>query len=71
MSDRELEGKFRDQAASVLTDADANALLAAVWTLDEAGSAEALFAWTAIGGGQSDSPTGSGGPGSSRATWNR
>jgi 2-methylcitrate dehydratase len=51
MSDRELEGKFRDQASGVLTDADTNALLAAIWALDEAGSAQALFAWTAIGSG--------------------
>jgi 2-methylcitrate dehydratase len=51
MSDRELEGKFRDQAESVITGASADALLAAIWTLDEAASAEALFAWTAIGDG--------------------
>jgi 2-methylcitrate dehydratase len=50
MSDRELEDKFRDQAASVLTDADADALLAAIWELDEADSPDALFTWTAIGG---------------------
>jgi 2-methylcitrate dehydratase len=51
MSDRELEGKFRDQAASVITDADADALVKAIWALDEADSPEALFAWTAIGDG--------------------
>jgi 2-methylcitrate dehydratase len=51
MSDRELEGKFRDQAASVITEADTDALLAAIWALDEAGSAEALFRWTAIDDG--------------------
>jgi 2-methylcitrate dehydratase len=47
MSDRELEGKFRDQAASVITEADTDALLKAIWTLDEAASPEALFTWTA------------------------
>lgn len=46
MSDSELERKFRDQAASVLKDADADALIKAIWALDEAGSAESLFAWT-------------------------
>lgn len=49
MSDRELEGKFRDQAAAVISDADADALVKAIWTLDEAASADALFAWTALG----------------------
>jgi len=49
MSDRELEGKFRDQAASVITDADADTLIKAIWTLDEAASTDALFAWTALG----------------------
>jgi 2-methylcitrate dehydratase len=47
MSDGELEDKFRDQAESVITAADADALLKAIWELDEAGSPEALFAWTA------------------------
>jgi 2-methylcitrate dehydratase len=51
MSDREIEGKFHDQAASVITDADADALVKAIWALDEAASPEALFAWTAIGDG--------------------
>jgi 2-methylcitrate dehydratase len=51
MSDRELEGKFRDQAASVITDADADALVKAIWTLDEAASSDALFAWNALDGG--------------------
>ena len=51
MSDRELEGKFLDQAASVISDADADALLKAIWTLDEAASPEALFGWTAPDGG--------------------
>jgi 2-methylcitrate dehydratase len=51
MSDRELEGKFRDQAASVITDADADDLLKAIWTLDEAASPDALFAWSAPGEG--------------------
>jgi 2-methylcitrate dehydratase len=46
MSDSELEEKFRDQAESVITAADADALLKAIWQLDEAGSPEALFAWT-------------------------
>jgi len=46
MSDRELEGKFREQAASVITDAAADALVKAIWALDEADSPEALFAWT-------------------------
>jgi len=32
----------------VITDADADALLKAIWALDEAASPEALFAWTAI-----------------------
>jgi 2-methylcitrate dehydratase PrpD len=49
MSDRELELKFRDQAASVVSDADAEALLKAVWTLNEAVSLDALFRWTALG----------------------
>jgi 2-methylcitrate dehydratase len=48
MSDRELEGKFRDQAASVITDADADTLLQAIWALDEDGSTDALFAWAVI-----------------------
>jgi len=51
MSDRELEGKFRDQAASVISGADADDLVKAVWTLDEAASLEALFGWTARDGG--------------------
>lgn len=51
MSDGELEQKFRDQAVSVITQADADALLKAIWKLDEAGSPEALFGWTAISGG--------------------
>jgi 2-methylcitrate dehydratase len=49
MSDRELERKFRDQAASVVSDSDADALLKAVWTLNEAVSLDALFCWTALG----------------------
>jgi 2-methylcitrate dehydratase len=49
MSDGELEDKFRDQAESVITAADADALLKAIWELDEARSPEALFAWTAAG----------------------
>jgi 2-methylcitrate dehydratase len=56
MSDGELEEKFRDQAGSVLTAADEDALVKAIWRLDEAGSPAALFAWTAAaaaGGGQS------------------
>jgi hypothetical protein len=48
MSDSELEAKFRDQAASVITDADADALVKAIWSLDEAHSPEALFTWTAL-----------------------
>jgi len=51
MSDHELVGKFRDQAASVLTDADTEELVKAIWTLDEADTTAALFAWTAIGAG--------------------
>jgi 2-methylcitrate dehydratase len=51
MSDRELEGKFREQAASVITDAEADALLKTIWTLDEAASPRELFAWTALAGG--------------------
>lgn len=47
MSDSELEAKFRDQAESVIIAADAAALAKAVWSLDEAGSPQALFAWTA------------------------
>ncbi|MBO0807863.1 MAG: MmgE/PrpD family protein, partial [Actinobacteria bacterium] len=47
LSDGELEAKFRDQAGSVILAEDADALLRAVWTLDEAGSAAGLFAWTA------------------------
>jgi len=49
MSDSELTEKFREQAESVIIDADAEALLKAIWALDEAGSPEALFAWTAAG----------------------
>ena len=45
MSDSELEEKFRDQAESVITEADADALLKAIWEVDEARSPEALFAW--------------------------
>jgi 2-methylcitrate dehydratase len=52
MSDGELEGKFRAQAASVITEADTDALLAAIWTLDEAGSTEDLFRWTATDDGE-------------------
>jgi 2-methylcitrate dehydratase len=51
MSDCELEGKFRDQATSVITDADADALVKAIWALDEAHSPEALFTWTALADG--------------------
>jgi 2-methylcitrate dehydratase len=51
MSDRELEEKLRGQAASVLTDADTDALLKAIWTLDEAASPRELFAWTPLDGG--------------------
>ena len=46
MSDSELEEKFRDQAESVITQADADTLVKAIWELDGAGSPEALFAWT-------------------------
>jgi 2-methylcitrate dehydratase len=49
MSDAELEAKFREQAESVITADDADALLAAAWALDEARSARALFAWAPIG----------------------
>ena len=52
MSDSELEEKFRGQAESVITEADADALLKAIWGLDEAGSPEALFAWTAASQGR-------------------
>ena len=51
MSDSELEAKFRDQAGSVIIAADIDALLRAVWALDEARSPETLFAWTAAGEG--------------------
>jgi 2-methylcitrate dehydratase len=51
MSDSELEDKFRDQAASVITEADADGLLKAIWELDGAGSPEALFAWTPASSG--------------------
>ncbi|HZC39391.1 MAG TPA: MmgE/PrpD family protein [Streptosporangiaceae bacterium] len=47
LSDSELEAKFRDQAGSVILAEDADALVKAVWMLDEAGSAAGLFAWTA------------------------
>lgn len=50
MSDSELEAKFRDQAESVITQTDADALLKAIWELDDAGSSAALFGWTALGG---------------------
>jgi 2-methylcitrate dehydratase len=68
MSDGELEAKFRDQAASVITEADTDALLAAIWTLDEAGSTEDLFRWTATGDGEEAdarpdlNPSGAAGP---------
>ncbi|HUY50411.1 MAG TPA: MmgE/PrpD family protein [Streptosporangiaceae bacterium] len=52
MSDSELEAKFRDQAESVITDAGADGLVKAIWALDEAGSPEALFAWTATREGE-------------------
>ena len=52
MSDSELEEKFRDQAESVITAADADSLRKAIWELDEAGSPEALFAWTATSEGK-------------------
>lgn len=48
MSDGELEEKFLDQAESVITQADADALIKAVWAVDEAGSPDALFGWTAV-----------------------
>lgn len=51
MSDSELEAKFREQAGSVIIAADVDALLKAVWALDEAGSPEALLAWTAASEG--------------------
>ena len=47
MSDGELEEKFREQAEPVLTTADGDALVKAVWELDQAGTPEGLFAWTA------------------------
>jgi 2-methylcitrate dehydratase len=50
MSDRELEGKFRDQAAEVISDGDADALVKAIWALDEADSLNSLFAWTPMTG---------------------
>ena len=50
MSDGELVEKFRGQAASVITDADADALLQAIRELDEAGSPEALFGWSPVPG---------------------
>lgn len=53
MSDSELEEKFRDQADSVITAADTDALLKAIWELDEAGSPAALFGWTAVSAGTS------------------
>ena len=49
MTDRELEQKFRDQAASVVADTDADTLIKAIWSLDEADSPEALFTWTPVG----------------------
>jgi 2-methylcitrate dehydratase len=48
MSDDELEEKFRDQAESVITQADAEALIKAIWGLDEAESPEGLFDWAAV-----------------------
>lgn len=51
LSDSELEAKFREQAESVIIAADVDTLLKAVWALDEAGSPEALFAWTAASEG--------------------
>ena len=45
MSDGELEGKFRDQAESIISEADADALIKAIWELDQAGSPAALFGW--------------------------
>jgi 2-methylcitrate dehydratase len=48
MSNAELEGKFRDQADPVITEAAADALVKATWQLDEADSCEGLFDWTAM-----------------------
>jgi 2-methylcitrate dehydratase len=48
MSDDELEEKFRDQAESVITQADAEALIKAIWGLDEAESPDGLFDWAAV-----------------------
>ncbi len=48
MSDGELEEKFRDQAESIVTQADSEALIKAIWGLDEAGSTDGLFGWTAM-----------------------
>jgi 2-methylcitrate dehydratase len=48
MSDGELEQKFLGQAESVITQAGADALIKAIWAVDEAGSPEALFGWTAV-----------------------
>lgn len=45
MSDGELEGKFRDQAESIISETDADALIKAIWELDQAGSPAALFGW--------------------------
>jgi 2-methylcitrate dehydratase len=50
MSDGDLEEKFRDQAASVIPEVSADALVKAIWELDQAGSSEALFGWTAEAG---------------------
>jgi 2-methylcitrate dehydratase len=47
MSDGELAEKFLGQAAGVLTPAGAEALMRAIWSLDEAGSAAGLFGWSA------------------------
>jgi 2-methylcitrate dehydratase len=50
MSDAELEEKFRGQAEAVIGRAGADALLGAIWGLDQAGSPQALFGWSALPG---------------------
>jgi hypothetical protein len=46
MSDDELEDKAREQAGSLISAQALDELLAAIWSFDQAASADALFNWT-------------------------
>lgn len=45
MSDDELEDKLREQAGSLIPNEELEALVSAIWSFDEAASADSLFDW--------------------------